>query len=49
MEGQTPIPEPQGLPFLGNIKDVNPEFPLGSMVELADNLGMHYAARVSED
>ncbi|KAB8262944.1 cytochrome P450 [Aspergillus pseudonomiae] len=45
MEGSTPIPEPQGLPLLGNIKDVNPEFPLGSMVGLADELGEIYRLR----
>ncbi|KAF7588493.1 hypothetical protein BBP40_005661 [Aspergillus hancockii] len=45
MEGLTPIPEPQGLPLLGNIKDVNPEFPLGSMVGLADELGEIYRLR----
>lgn len=33
------IPEPSGLPLLGNIKDVDSEFPLGSMVAMADKYG----------
>jgi hypothetical protein len=31
-----PIPEPPGLPILGNVTSLNPEYPLGSMMELAE-------------
>jgi cytochrome P450/NADPH-cytochrome P450 reductase len=33
------IPNPTGLPFLGNIKPIDPDFPLGSMVSLAEQYG----------
>lgn len=33
------IPVPPGLPFLGNIKALDPEFPLGSMLSLAEQHG----------
>lgn len=33
------IPTPAGLPLLGNIKSIDPEFPLGSMVSLAEQHG----------
>ncbi|KAK1673514.1 cytochrome P450 [Colletotrichum godetiae] len=36
MSETVPIPEPSGLPFLGNINEIDPEFPLGSMISLAD-------------
>ncbi|KAI8722871.1 Bifunctional cytochrome P450/NADPH--P450 reductase [Fusarium sp. LHS14.1] len=36
------IPTPAGLPLLGNIKSIDPEFPLGSMVALADQHGEIY-------
>ncbi|KAG9252258.1 cytochrome P450 [Emericellopsis atlantica] len=36
------IPEPRGLPLLGNLFDINEEFPLGSMVHLADQHGEIY-------
>ena len=39
------IPVPPGLPFVGNIKSINPEFPLGSMVSLADQYGEIYRLR----
>jgi cytochrome P450/NADPH-cytochrome P450 reductase len=38
-ETSTPIPGPPGYPFLGNIGDINQDFPLGSMVDLADKYG----------
>ena len=38
-EGIVPIPEPQGLPFLGNIGSIDPIFPLGSMLSLAQQFG----------
>ncbi|OLN81295.1 Bifunctional P-450:NADPH-P450 reductase 6 [Colletotrichum chlorophyti] len=40
-----PIPEPSGLPFLGNINEIDPEFPLGSMLSLADQYGEIYRLR----
>jgi cytochrome P450/NADPH-cytochrome P450 reductase len=33
-----PIPEPPGLPILG-FTDIDMEFPLGSLVNLADKYG----------
>lgn len=36
---QVEIPEPAGLPFLGNIAAIDSEFPLGSMKALADQYG----------
>jgi cytochrome P450/NADPH-cytochrome P450 reductase len=33
------IPEPRGLPFIGHIGSLDPDFPLGSMISLADQLG----------
>ncbi|KAL4884295.1 cytochrome P450 [Aspergillus karnatakaensis] len=40
-----PIPEPSGLPFLGNIGTIDQEFPLGSMVSLANTHGEIYRLR----
>jgi cytochrome P450 / NADPH-cytochrome P450 reductase len=34
------IPEPAGLPLLGNIMAIDSEFPLGSMKALSDEYGM---------
>lgn len=34
-----PIPEPAGLPLLGNIGAIDPEFPLGDMVSMAEEHG----------
>ncbi|KAL5336528.1 putative cytochrome P450 [Aspergillus crustosus] len=39
------IPEPNGLPFLGNITTINQEFPLGSMLSLAEEYGEIYRMR----
>lgn len=41
-----PIPEPPGLPFLGNIGDINTEYPLGSFLRLADTYGPIYRLRL---
>jgi cytochrome P450/NADPH-cytochrome P450 reductase len=38
-EGTTPIPSPPGLPFLGNVGDIDSNYPLGSMVNLAEKYG----------
>jgi cytochrome P450/NADPH-cytochrome P450 reductase len=40
-----PIPEPKGLPIIGNIGDIDQDFPLGSMVSLADQFGEVYRLR----
>ncbi|OHF03048.1 cytochrome P450 [Colletotrichum orchidophilum] len=45
MSETVPIPEPSGLPFLGNINAFDPEFPLGSMISLADQYGEIYRLR----
>lgn len=45
MSEEVPIPEPEGLPILGNINNVDKEFPLGSMVSLADQFGEIYRMR----
>lgn len=39
MEGTVEIPSPPGLPFLGNIKDINSELPLESFVDMAEKYG----------
>lgn len=36
---EVPIPGPKGVPFLGNIYDIEPEVPLNSLELLADNYG----------
>lgn len=36
---QVPIPGPRGVPFLGNIYDVEPEVPVNSFERLVDNYG----------
>lgn len=46
MAEAVPIPEPPGLPLLGNITNINPEFPLGSMLEMADTHGEIYRLRL---
>lgn len=38
-EETTPIPSPPGLPFLGNIGDIDPNYPLGSMIDMAGKYG----------
>lgn len=37
----TPIPQPPPLPFLGNIKDIDPSDPQGSFGRLTDTYGNH--------
>jgi cytochrome P450/NADPH-cytochrome P450 reductase len=39
MEGTVEIPSPPGLPFLGNIKNINPELPLESFMDMAETYG----------
>ncbi|KAK7421191.1 hypothetical protein QQX98_002321 [Neonectria punicea] len=45
MQAIVEIPEPKGLPFVGNIGALDPEFPLGSMKALADQYGEIYRLR----
>ncbi|EXF83899.1 cytochrome P450 [Colletotrichum fioriniae PJ7] len=45
MSETVPIPEPGGLPFLGNLNEIDSEFPLGSMMSLADQYGEIYRLR----
>ncbi|TDZ38726.1 Bifunctional cytochrome P450/NADPH--P450 reductase [Colletotrichum spinosum] len=45
MSESVPIPEPPGLPLLGNINEINPDFPLGSMMAMADQYGEVYRLR----
>ncbi|KAM0622584.1 hypothetical protein ACHAQG_005342 [Verticillium nonalfalfae] len=45
MAEETPIPEPQGLPLIGNVKEMDPDFPLGSMTSMADRFGEIYRLR----
>lgn len=33
------IPTPSSLPLLGNITSIDPDFPLGSLVSLAEQYG----------
>lgn len=37
---QVPIPGPKGVPFLGNIYDIEPEVPVNSFERMADSYGM---------
>jgi len=37
-----PIPGPPGLPFIGNIRDVDPETPIGTFIHFADIYGPIY-------
>jgi hypothetical protein len=37
---QVPIPGPKGVPFLGNIYDIEPEVPVHSFERMADSYGM---------
>ncbi|KAI1337357.1 hypothetical protein F5Y15DRAFT_418121 [Xylariaceae sp. FL0016] len=45
-EGTTPIPEPPGLPLLGNVADIDPELPLRSFTTLAEKYGEIYRLRL---
>lgn len=38
-DGTEPIPSPPGLPILGNLTSLNPEGPIQSMAQLADQYG----------
>ncbi|GKU22337.1 unnamed protein product [Fusarium langsethiae] len=42
MSETVPIPEPPGMPFLGNINEIDSEFPLKSMISLAEQFGEIY-------
>ncbi|KAK6222971.1 bifunctional P-450:NADPH-P450 reductase [Colletotrichum tabaci] len=42
---EVPIPEPRGLPFLGNIAEFNPENPMEDLKRLADTYGEAYRLR----
>lgn len=37
---EVPIPGPRGVPFLGNIYDIESEVPVNSFEQMADNYGM---------
>jgi cytochrome P450 / NADPH-cytochrome P450 reductase len=37
-----PIPQPPTMPLVGNITDVNKDYPLGSMLHLASKYGPIY-------
>lgn len=41
-----PIPEPKGLPILGNVQELELETPLRSMLSLADRFGEIYRLRL---
>jgi cytochrome P450/NADPH-cytochrome P450 reductase len=34
-----PIPGPPGLPFVGNVSDIDPENPIGSLINITDKYG----------
>src|SRR3569833_442827 len=38
-DGIVPIPQPPGLPFLGNVTSIDPQHPLASLGRLADQYG----------
>lgn len=37
---QVPIPGPKGVPFLGNVYDIESELPINSFEQMADSYGM---------
>lgn len=37
-----PIPGPPGLPLVGNAFDIDTEFPLGSMINFANQYGEYH-------
>lgn len=39
-ETTVPIPGPPGLPIVGNVGDIDPAFPLGSMNNMAETYGL---------
>jgi cytochrome P450 / NADPH-cytochrome P450 reductase len=39
---EVPIPQPAGLPIIGNVGSLDKEYPLGSMVQLAEQFGHIY-------
>jgi cytochrome P450 / NADPH-cytochrome P450 reductase len=41
MANAVPIPEPPGLPFLGNINEFSPENPLADILRLSDTYGRY--------
>ncbi|PSR82537.1 cytochrome P450 [Coniella lustricola] len=41
-ETTVPIPSPPGLPLVGNVGDIDPAFPLGSLVNMAETYGEIY-------
>lgn len=38
-ENTVPIPQPPTWPLLGNINDIDSNFPLGSMINMAEKYG----------
>lgn len=38
-ETTIPIPSPPGLPIIGNVGDIDPSFPMGSLLNMADKYG----------
>lgn len=48
MQEPVPIPEPAGLPLLGHVRALEPDFPLGSMLSLAQTHGTTALPRVLE-
>ncbi|KAK8240055.1 cytochrome P450 [Phyllosticta capitalensis] len=42
-----PVPQPPGLPFVGNLTAIDAEFPLGSLVRLADTYGQIYRLNIT--
>ncbi|KAL8306505.1 hypothetical protein RB597_002994 [Gaeumannomyces tritici] len=44
-DGTAPVPEPAGLPLLGNLGAIDSEFPLGSLMSMADKHGEIYRMR----
>ncbi|KAF3767140.1 hypothetical protein M406DRAFT_39325 [Cryphonectria parasitica EP155] len=41
-ETAVPIPSPPGLPLIGNVTDIDPNFPLGSLLNMAETYGEIY-------
>lgn len=46
-ETTIPIPNPPGLPLIGNVGDIDAAYPMGSMINMADKYGLSTHHRFS--
>lgn len=45
---EVPIPQPPGVPFFGNAGDFDAQFPLGTLIHMADTYGLYTPKLVRE-